>query len=72
MARSASLYEARKDWAQAAAAYRDIARNSKDRELADAARGRAAQLAGSGGSSNEDAAPPVPKKAATTRKPAKH
>ncbi len=47
VARVASLYEKRKDYARAVAAYRDIAQNATDRELAAAAADRASQLAGS-------------------------
>jgi len=44
LARCAALYEAKKDFARAYTAYRDIAQNSKDGELAAAAAGRAQQL----------------------------
>jgi len=44
LARCAALYEAKKDYARAYTAYRDIAQNSKDGELAAAAAGRAQQL----------------------------
>ena len=44
VARVAALSEKRKDYARAVAAYRDIARNTTDRELAAAAAGRVAQL----------------------------
>jgi tetratricopeptide (TPR) repeat protein len=44
VARCAAIYEARKDFVRAMAAYRDIAQNSKDNELAAAAAGRASQL----------------------------
>ena len=44
VARCAALYEARKDYARALVAYRDIARNAKDPELVAAASGRVSQL----------------------------
>jgi TolA-binding protein len=44
LARCAALYEAKKDYSRAYTAYRDIAQNSKDGELAAAAAGRAHQL----------------------------
>ena len=44
LARCAAIYEARKDFVRAMNAYRDIAQNSKDNELAAAAAGRASQL----------------------------
>ena len=44
LARCASIYEARKDFVRAMTAYRDIAQNSKDNELAAAAADRASQL----------------------------
>jgi tetratricopeptide (TPR) repeat protein len=44
LARCAAIYEAKKDYARAYTAYRDIAQNSKDGELAAAAAGRAKQL----------------------------
>jgi TolA-binding protein len=44
VARCAAIYEARKDFVRAMTAYRDIAQNSKDNELAAAAAGRASQL----------------------------
>ena len=44
VARVAALCEARKDYPRALAAYRDIMRNTTDRELAAAAAGRVAQL----------------------------
>ena len=44
LARCAAIYEAKKDYARAYTAYRDIAQNSKDGELAAAAAGRAQQL----------------------------
>jgi len=47
VARMAAIYEAKKDYVRAMNAYRDIAVNSKDKELAAAAQGRATQL-GSG------------------------
>ena len=47
VARVAALYEKRKDYPRAVAAYRDIAQNATDRELAAAAADRASQLAGS-------------------------
>ena len=46
VARVAALYEKRKDYPRAVAAYRDIAQNATDRELAAAAADRASQLAG--------------------------
>jgi TolA-binding protein len=45
VARCAALYETRKDYAKALAAYRDIMRNSRDPELVAAATDRASQLA---------------------------
>ncbi|HLQ67069.1 MAG TPA: tetratricopeptide repeat protein, partial [Candidatus Limnocylindrales bacterium] len=44
VARMASIYESRREFLKAMSAYRDIAANSKDRELAQAAAGRATQL----------------------------
>src|SRR5882672_3186696 len=44
IARCAAIYEAKKDYVRAMNAYRDIAQNSKDNELAAAAAGRATQL----------------------------
>ena len=44
VARCAAIYEAKKDYARAMTAYRDIAQNSKDNELAADAAGRASQL----------------------------
>ncbi len=44
LARTAALYEARKDYARALTAYRDIMRNAKDPELVSAASDRVAQL----------------------------
>ena len=44
VARSAALYEAKKDFARALTAYRDIARNARDPELVAAATSRASQL----------------------------
>ncbi len=44
VARMASIYESRSEYLKAMSAYRDIAANSKDRELAQAAAGRATQL----------------------------
>ncbi len=44
LARCAAIYETRKDFVRAMTAYRDIAQNSKDSELAAAAAGRASQL----------------------------
>ena len=44
MARSAALYEAKKDFPRALAAYRDIMRNAKDPELVAAAEDRATAL----------------------------
>jgi TolA-binding protein len=44
IARCAAIYEARKDYVRAMNAYRDIAQNSKDTELAAAAAGRASEL----------------------------
>ena len=44
LARCAAIYEAKKDYSRAYTAYRDIAQNSKDGELAAAAAGRAQQL----------------------------
>ena len=64
LARCASLYETRGERAKAAAAYRDIAKNAPDPELAGAAAGRVKEL--QAGGDTEDAAPPVPE-----RKPAK-
>jgi TolA-binding protein len=49
LARCAAIYEARKDYVRALYAYRDIAQNSKDSELAAAAAGRASQLESRGG-----------------------
>ena len=44
LARCAAIYESRKEFVRALTAYRDIAQNSKDSELAAAAAGRASQL----------------------------
>jgi tetratricopeptide (TPR) repeat protein len=44
VARSAALYEAKKDYPRALAAYRDIMRNAKDPELVAAAEDRATAL----------------------------
>ncbi|MBI1797731.1 MAG: tetratricopeptide repeat protein, partial [Candidatus Eisenbacteria bacterium] len=44
VARCAALYEARKDFARALTAYRDIARNAKDPELVAAATNRVSRL----------------------------
>lgn len=44
LARCAAIYEARKDYVRAMYAYSDIAQNSKDKELAAAAAGRATEL----------------------------
>ena len=44
LARAAAIYESKKDYSRAYTAYRDIAQNSKDGELAAAAAGRASQL----------------------------
>ncbi len=44
VARCAALYEQRNELTRAAAAYRDIAKNTKDRELASAAAGRASEI----------------------------
>lgn len=44
LARSAAIWESRKELTRAMNAYRDIAQNSKDSELAAAAAGRASQL----------------------------
>jgi TolA-binding protein len=44
VARMAAIYETKRDFVRALNAYRDIAQNSKDKELAEAANGRAAQL----------------------------
>ena len=44
VARVAALCEKRRDYPRALAAYRDIARNANDRELAAAAAGRVTQL----------------------------
>ncbi|HEY3215720.1 MAG TPA: tetratricopeptide repeat protein [Candidatus Eisenbacteria bacterium] len=44
VARCAALYEAKKDYARALVAYRDIMRNAKDPELVAAADGRISQL----------------------------
>lgn len=44
LARCAAIYESRNQLVQAMTAYRDIAQNSKDNELAAAAAGRASQL----------------------------
>jgi TolA-binding protein len=44
VARMAAIYESRRELLKAMNAYRDIAANSKDRELAQAAAGRASQL----------------------------
>ncbi|HEY6221764.1 MAG TPA: tetratricopeptide repeat protein, partial [Candidatus Eisenbacteria bacterium] len=44
VARCAAIYEAKKDYVRAMGAYRDIAQNSKDNELAAAAAGRASEL----------------------------
>jgi TolA-binding protein len=48
LARSAAIYEAKKDFVRAMNAYRDIAQNSKDSELAAAAAGRASELQSQG------------------------
>jgi tetratricopeptide (TPR) repeat protein len=49
VARCAALHEEKREFALAAKAYRDIAKNSKDRELVAAAAGRASELeAGAG------------------------
>ena len=47
VARCAALYEAKRDYARALTAYRDIARNAKDPELVAAATERVSQLEGS-------------------------
>ena len=47
VAQSAALYEARKEFTRALEAYRDLMRNSKDRELVSAAADRVSQLSGS-------------------------
>jgi TolA-binding protein len=44
LARCAAIYETKKEYVRALTAYRDIAQNSKDGELAAAAAGRASQL----------------------------
>jgi len=44
VARSAALYETKKDFPRALAAYRDIMRNAKDPELVAAAQDRATAL----------------------------
>ncbi len=44
LARCAAIYEAKRDFGRALAAYRDIAQNTHDREVAQAAAGRASQL----------------------------
>ena len=44
VARCAALYEAKKDYARAIIAYRDIMRNAEDPELVAAADGRISQL----------------------------
>ena len=44
VARCAALYEARRDYPKALAAYRDIMRNSRDPELVAAATDRASQI----------------------------
>ena len=44
LARLAALYEAKKDYPRAVAAYRDIVRNARDPELVTAAQGRVSQL----------------------------
>lgn len=44
LARCAALYEAKKDYARALTAYRDIVRNARDQELVAAAADRASQL----------------------------
>jgi tetratricopeptide (TPR) repeat protein len=44
LARCAAIYESKKEFVRAMGAYRDIAQNSKDGELAAAAAGRASQL----------------------------
>src|SRR5207249_2656805 len=49
VARVASLYEKRRDYPRAVAAYRDLARNTTDRDLAAAAAGRVSQLTASAG-----------------------
>jgi TolA-binding protein len=64
LARCASIYESQGDRVKATAAYRDIAQNASDPELAAAAAGRAKELRAGG--AVEDAAPPVPE-----RKPAR-
>jgi hypothetical protein len=48
VARSAALYETKKDYPRALAAYRDIMRNAKDPELVAAAEDRATALSGHG------------------------
>ncbi len=48
VARCAALYEAKKDFPRALAAYRDIMRNAKDPELVAAAQDRASVLSGRG------------------------
>ena len=44
VARLAAIYESKREFGKAMAAYQDIASYSKDRELAQAAAGRATQL----------------------------
>jgi hypothetical protein len=44
LARSAALYESRKEITRALVAYRDIMRNAKDRELVAAATSRVSEL----------------------------
>jgi TolA-binding protein len=70
LARCASLYEGRGERSRAAQAYRDIARNAPDKDLAAAAASRAAALGAAGDS--EDTAAPVPKKPAKAKHSAKH
>lgn len=60
LARCASIYESQGDRAKARAAYRDIAKNASDPELAAAAAGRAKELRAGG--AVEDASPPAPKR----------
>jgi TolA-binding protein len=66
LARCATLYEASGERTRAVAAYRDIARNARDPELAAAAAGRVQELQAGGDS--EDAAPPVPKAKKTPKR----
>jgi hypothetical protein len=47
VAQSAALYETRREFTRALEAYRDLMRNSKDRELVAAAADRVSQLSGS-------------------------